>query len=92
LEAAPTVFLSPELSAIITNPGTFADLCIASQITLVEGDAPEGAFTLGDIDGVGVVFAKSEGAKCERCWRILPDVGTHAHAGVCVRCNAALSA
>ena len=91
LEAAPTVYLSPELSDIITNPDTFADLCIASQITLVTGEAPQGAFTLGDIDGVGVVFAKSEGAKCERCWKILPDVGTHAHAGVCGRCDAALN-
>lgn len=92
LEAAPTVYLSAELSAIITNPDTFADLCIASKITLVEGDAPQGAFTLTDIEGVGVVFAKSEGAKCERCWKILPDVGIHTHAGVCVRCDAALSA
>ena len=92
LEAAPTVYMSPELSVIITNPDTFADLCIASQITLVEGDIPEGAFTLADMNGVGVVFAKSEGAKCERCWKILPDVGTHAHAGVCMRCDAALSA
>ena len=92
LEAAPTVYMSPELSVIITNPDTFADLCIASQITLVEGDTPDGAFTLADMIGVGVVFAKSEGAKCERCWKILPDVGTHAHAGVCMRCDAALSA
>jgi isoleucyl-tRNA synthetase len=91
LEAAPTVYLSPKLSDIITDPDTFADLCIASQITLVTGEAPQGAFTLGDIDGVGVVFAKSEGAKCERCWKILPDVGTHAHAGVCGRCDAALN-
>ena len=30
------------------------------------------------------------GEKCARCWKILPDVGTHAHPGVCERCDAAL--
>ena len=90
LEAAPTVYLSSELAAVITNPDTFADLCITSQITIVQGDAPEGAFTLDDMAGVGVVFAMSDGQKCERCWKILPDVGTHSHEGVCGRCEAAL--
>jgi isoleucyl-tRNA synthetase len=37
-----------------------------------------------------VVFEKAEGAKCQRCWKILPDVGSHPHALVCARCNAAL--
>jgi len=91
LEAAPTVYLSEELAKVITDPSTFADLCITSQITLETGAAPDGAFTLPDVEGVGVVFAKSDGEKCQRCWKILPDVGAHAHAGVCGRCNEALS-
>ncbi len=90
LEAGPTVYLSPELAAVITNPDTFADLCITSQITLEEGAAPDGAFTLDDVAGVGVVFAKADGSKCARCWKVLPDVGSHAHAGVCGRCDNAL--
>jgi isoleucyl-tRNA synthetase len=91
LEAAPTVYLSAELAKVITNRDTFADLCITSQITIAEGAAPDGAFTLDDVEGVGVVFGMSDGEKCERCWKILPDVGTHSHAGVCGRCNSALS-
>ena len=91
LEAAPTVYLSAELAAVITNPDTFADLCITSQITIVEGDAPDGAFALEDMAGVGVVFGTSDGEKCQRCWKILPDVGTHSHTGVCGRCDSALS-
>ncbi len=91
LEAAPTVYLSAELAAVITNPDTFADLCITSQITIVEGDAPDGGFALEDMAGVGVVFGKSDGEKCQRCWKILPDVGTHSHTGVCGRCDSALS-
>jgi isoleucyl-tRNA synthetase len=42
------------------------------------------------VPGVGVVFEPAEGAKCARCWQILPDVGSHAHPGTCARCNAAL--
>ena len=90
LEAAPTVYLSAERAAVVTDAQTFADLCITSQITIVEGDAPDGAFTLDDVAGVGVVFATSEGEKCARCWKILPDVGTHSHDGVCGRCDSAL--
>ena len=90
LEAGPTVYLSSELAKIVTNPDTFADLCITSQITIVEGDAPEGAFILDDVKGVAVIFAKAEGEKCARCWKVLPDVGTHAHEGVCGRCDEAM--
>ena len=40
--------------------------------------------------GVGVVFEKAIGEKCQRCWQILPDVGSHQHAHTCKRCNGAL--
>ena len=40
--------------------------------------------------GIGVVFEKAEGEKCERCWKVLPDVNTHKHPHTCARCNAAL--
>ncbi len=91
LEASPTVYLAPEYAEIITDPETFADLCITSQITLTTGDAPEGAWTSDDVAGVAVVFAKAEGEKCARCWKVLPDVGTHAHPAVCKRCDDAVS-
>jgi len=90
LEAAPTVYLSPDLAAVIPDPDSFADLCITSQITIIEGNAPEGAFRNADVPGVGVTFVKAEGEKCARCWKVLPDVGTHSHDGVCGRCEAAL--
>ncbi|WP_334191741.1 isoleucine--tRNA ligase [Pararhodobacter sp.] len=90
LEAAPTVYLSPELAQIVTNPDTFATLCITSSLTLTTDAAPEGAFMADDVPGVGVVFHHAEGEKCQRCWKILPDVGTHKHPGTCARCDAAL--
>ncbi|OUS22332.1 isoleucine--tRNA ligase [Rhodobacterales bacterium 59_46_T64] len=91
LEAAPVVHLSADLAQIITNPDTFADLCITSAVTLTTDPAPEGAFALPDAEGVAVVFAKAEGEKCQRCWKILPDVGTHTHDATCGRCDAALT-
>ncbi|MBV1902559.1 MAG: isoleucine--tRNA ligase [Marinosulfonomonas sp.] len=89
LEAAPTVYVDADTAAVLkTVP--FEDMCITSAITISTGAAPAGAFTLDDTVGVAVVFAKPEGQKCQRCWKILPDVGNHGHEGVCGRCDDAL--
>ena len=90
LEAAPTVYVSTETAKLLETV-SFDDLCITSGIFVSTDEAPEGAFRLDDIADVAVVFAKAEGEKCQRCWKILPDVGAHAHEGVCGRCNAALN-
>jgi isoleucyl-tRNA synthetase len=68
----------------------FADVCITSGLVLTADPAPQEAFRLPEVEGVGVVFEAAEGEKCQRCWKILPDVGTHRHPGVCGRCDAAL--
>ena len=70
---------------------TFEDVCITSQIGITGDDAPAEAFRVPEVNGVAVVFEKAEGAKCARCWKVLPDVGTHAHPGVCGRCDAAVN-
>jgi isoleucyl-tRNA synthetase len=89
LEAAPVVYVSADVAEVLKSV-SFADLCITSGIEISTEAAPEAAFTLEDADGVAVSFAKASGEKCQRCWRILPDVGQHSHAGVCGRCDAAL--
>ncbi len=89
LEAAPTVYVSADVAALLGTVD-FDDLCITSGITVSTDAAPEGAFTLDDAADVAVIFAKADGDKCERCWKILPDVGNYAHPGVCGRCNDAL--
>ncbi|MGS4945304.1 isoleucine--tRNA ligase [Meridianimarinicoccus sp. RP-17] len=86
LEAAPVVHL-PADTASKLDPANFATLCITSDITLTTDPVPAGAFRLPDVPGAGVVFARAEGQKCQRCWKVLPDVGTHDHADVCGRCN-----
>ncbi|MEM6439302.1 MAG: isoleucine--tRNA ligase [Pseudomonadota bacterium] len=92
LEAAPVVHIvDPEARAIL-DPETFADICVVSAVTITDAPAPDGAFTLADVPGVAVVAALAQGAKCARSWKVLPDVGTHEHPGVCARCDEALRA
>jgi len=39
---------------------------------------------------IGVVFEPAPGAKCQRCWKVLEDVGRHGRPGVCGRCDSVL--
>ncbi len=90
LEAAPVVHVrdAEVLAAVKSVP--FADMCITSSVVLTGDPIPAEAFRLPETEGIGVVFERAMGEKCGRCWKILPDVGRHAHAGVCGRCDAAL--
>ncbi|WP_113912357.1 isoleucine--tRNA ligase [Roseovarius dicentrarchi] len=90
LEAAPEVFVENEATLAALKSVPFADICITSAVTLTAGAAANGAFHLPEAEGFGVTFHKAPGDKCQRCWKILPDVGTHAHPGTCARCSAAL--
>lgn len=54
----------------------WAELCIVSQAAL----------------GERIGAQPAQGRKCERCWKILPEVGRHAaHPGLCLRCVEAVS-
>ena len=90
LEAAPIVYVDQATAAVLQSV-TFSDLCITSGVEVLTGKGPGHAFSLEDTDGIAVEFAKATGEKCGRCWKILPDVGTHVHVGVCGRCDTALS-
>ena len=91
LEAAPILYLADQAVKDVLEQMPFADICITSDLTLSTDAAPSDAFTMAEVEGVAVSFVKAEGEKCGRCWKILPDVGTHSHAGVCGRCDEALS-
>ncbi|SLN17826.1 Isoleucine--tRNA ligase [Roseovarius gaetbuli] len=90
LEAAPVVHVREADMLAALKSVSFEDICITSDIQLTGDPAPSEAFRLPEVEGVTVVFERAEGEKCQRCWKILPDVGTHAHAGTCKRCNDAL--
>ncbi len=91
LQAQPVVHLGPEDLAALDGVD-FAEICITSRIVLTTDPAPEGAFRLADVDGVAVVPMAAEGAKCLRCWRVLPEVGlVQDHPDLCGRCAAAVA-
>ena len=52
----------------------------------------EGAFPTG-CEGASVHFHKADGEKCDRCWRVLPEVAVNAkqHKHLCDRCTDALA-
>jgi isoleucyl-tRNA synthetase len=90
LEAAPVVHVEDAGVLAALRSVDFANLCITSDLQLTSDPEPAEAFRLPDVPGVGVVFELAEGEKCQRCWQILPDVGTHKHAHTCARCDEAL--
>ena len=64
-----------------------ADLFITSAATFVDGEPPADAFSLADVPGVHVTVAAASGRKCERCWKVLDEVGDRPdHPGLCARC------
>ncbi|SEA19460.1 isoleucine--tRNA ligase [Rubrimonas cliftonensis] len=91
LEAAPVIHVADAALRETAASADMAELLIASGATVTDAPAPAGAFTLPEVPGVAVVAALAEGAKCARCWRVLRDVGRHAHPETCERCDAALA-
>ena len=90
LEAAPVVHVRDEAVMAALKSVDFADICITSSLSLTPDPIPAEAFRMSEVQGVGVVFDRADGQKCQRCWKISPDVGSHKHPGTCARCNTAL--
>ncbi|TKD21824.1 isoleucine--tRNA ligase [Rhodobacter capsulatus] len=90
LEAAPVVHVEDTALEAALKSVDFADICITSDLSLSTDPAPAEAFRLPEVPGIAVVFEAAEGEKCERCWKILPDVGHHKHPCTCARCNSVL--
>ena len=82
LQAAPQVYVSD--AALKAFEGLDpAEIFITSDAELIAGDGPEEAFRLEDVEGVAAVPALADGGKCERCWKVLPEV---VEPPVCKRC------
>jgi len=86
LQAAVELFV-PEGLTDQLHDVDLAELCITSAGTVRLGAAPDDAFTLPDVPEVGVRVSPAPGERCERCWRVLPEVGrVPGHADLCRRC------
>jgi isoleucyl-tRNA synthetase len=66
-----------------------AELFIASSGEILKEKIPDNAFILEDISGVGVIVEMAAGEKCDRCWRILPEVKAQP-SHLCKRCEQAV--
>ncbi|MDX2307512.1 MAG: isoleucine--tRNA ligase [Hyphomicrobium sp.] len=75
LEAAPEVYITDGDLMAGLDGVDLAEVCITSAISVRSEAAPEGAYTLASVEGVGVVPKRAEGRKCARSWRITSDVG-----------------
>jgi len=79
LEASPTIYvhnLDPVALADLKSVD-FAEVCITSGISIVEGEGPPSAFRIKELLGnaITVVSHKAEGLKCARSWKISKDIG-----------------
>jgi len=85
LGARVTVTASGPIAALLEQRrAELPMLFIVSDVDLHAGSA-DGP------DSVTVVVERAPGVKCERCWRMVPEVSTDAEwAGVCTRCVDAL--
>lgn len=64
-----------------------AELFITSDARFAEGEAPSDRFALAEVPHVHVSVALASGEKCERCWKVLEDVGSNPeHRSLCRRC------
>ncbi len=94
LQAAPVVHVTPAAAAVLEGLD-LDEVFITSGHALEVGPVPEDAalFRLPDQPDIAVGFRAADGGKCQRCWKVLPEVGTHAHHRMlCMRCADAVDA
>ncbi len=80
LEARARLFLSKEDETALADVN-WAEVCITSQVE-VESQGT----------GQRINIERASGTKCERCWRVLPEVGqSKTHADLCQRCESVVA-
>lgn len=69
----------------------WADFCGVSSVEFEEVASIDSdtMFTISSVKGVGVKFEKAPGSKCERCWKVLPEVSEES-GHLCNRCSDAV--
>jgi len=76
LEAMPIITCDGATKAILDSVN-MADICITSQCQIIEGEE-------------AIAIEKASGHKCNRCWKVLPEVGDHPD-HICTRCDHAVN-
>lgn len=86
LGAKVEIYPTEEVHTLLSQFDDLQELLIVSQVVLKPAGtaAGEGAMAL---KGISVKVSPAEGEKCERCWNVTSDVGSHAeHPSICGRC------
>ncbi|MCX7338155.1 MAG: isoleucine--tRNA ligase [Alphaproteobacteria bacterium] len=102
LQAQVVVYGTSEVAALFESLDVdLAELSITSGAKMVIAQPPASAVTADDLEDIGVIASLAEGAKCPRCWRVLPEVGQatmsnsravteRPHPDLCHRCEDAI--
>jgi isoleucyl-tRNA synthetase len=63
------------------------DISITSKVEILKAPIPDEAFKLEDVPNIGIVVEQATGEKCQRCWKVLEEVGkVSKDYQVCQRC------
>ena len=85
LQAKVTLFITAESKKILKEIN-LAEMCIVSQVELKDfSDKSIDAMNFEE-DKISVSISLASGEKCERCWTVLPEVGSNSH-NLCERCD-----
>ena len=83
LEAAPEVHITDTRLVDAFKGLSAEEIFITSGAELIHGDPPAGAFTLDEVEGVGLVFKRAGGVKCARSWKYFDPKTAHPdHPGI----------
>ncbi len=86
LQAHPRVSAPAEYVAAMEGVDA-AEISITSAFDFVpQGEIGDG-FKLDDLPGIVVEIRKAEGGKCDRCWKVLPEVVEGGETDICQRCS-----
>ena len=89
LEAKPIIYIAnPDLLASVKKLN-LADLCIVGEVAFTDTRPVDDIFMLDDVADIVVSFDTAKGEKCERCWKILPQVAESKN-HLCRRCDDAI--
>jgi isoleucyl-tRNA synthetase len=92
LQGSAEIFAPAEIARVLAGVD-LPEICITSAGIVRQEAPPADCFTLPEVPGVGVRVSLAPGEKCQRCWKILPEVGSvAAHPDLCRRCAAAVDA
>jgi isoleucyl-tRNA synthetase len=92
LEAAPVLVVTDASDKALFDTIDLAEVAITSTATVEVSSDLSGLYAIAEIRGAAAKFAKADGGKCARCWRVLEEVMRHPDTHLCDRCSDAVGA